>query len=291
MLGIGCAAAVRRGLRVAVAAAGLALLITGAVLLVRWWHADGAAQAYLDSPCTRRPVPGRCANVAGATVLGTATPVDRAGDVHALVRLTTGTGGALLTVEGIWPNGAFWRMRPGTHVLVIRSGGRPASLRLDPDAAHPEGLRLTTVDSPLADRYLLRDGGVIAAGVGLLALVLVAPVRLSRLTGPGMVGALGDAGLRCALLSFTTVEMLDAATSVAGHHRLLYEAVAVTRAVVARWGDAGFLVVRLPALLLMGILVARLPRRWAVVPAIAATVAVAVVAGLNLRLLASGATG
>jgi hypothetical protein len=89
------------------------------------------------------------------------------------------------------------------------------------------------------------------------------------------------------VLGFTAVQMLDVATSIAGRHRLLYESIALTRSVVARWGDAGFLVVKAPALLAVAVLAARLPRRWAVVPVLAAATPVALVVAGNLRLLAS----
>ncbi len=137
-----------------------------------------------------------------------------------------------------------------------------------------------------SDRDLLRDRGVAAGGVGLLALVLAAPTRLTRLSRRRLAEVLADRHLRLAMLGFTAVQMLDVATSIAGRHRLLYEGIALTRAVVARWGDAGFLMVKVPALLAVAVLAARLPRRWALIPVLAAAAPVALVVGGNLRLLA-----
>jgi hypothetical protein len=267
------------------------MLVAAGVLLLQWRQVDAAAQGYVDSPCTRHPVAGRCANVGDATVLGTALDRDPAGGPRALVRLAAGPGRGPLTVRGTFPNDAFRALRPGMHVLVIAAGGRPATLRLDPDAVHPAGLRLWTVSNPLPDRYLLRDRGLAAGGVGLLALVLVAPARLTRLARRRLADALRDRWLRRGLLGFTIVELLDVVTSIAGRHHLLYEGVAATRAVVDRWGDAGFLALKLPAILAVTMLAARLPRRWSLVPVLAATVAVAVVVAGNLRLLAAGAVG
>jgi hypothetical protein len=274
-----------------VVAAGLGVLVTGVALLLQWRQVEAEVRAYLDSPCTRRPVAGTCSNVDDAIVLGTATPVDPVGGVHALVGLVAGTARTPLVVEGVWPDDAFHALHPGAHVLVIRTHGRPVTLRLDPDSGHPLGLRLWTVDNPQPDQDLLRDCALSAAGVGLLALALVAPARLTRLSRRPAADLLGDRWLRWAMLGFTVVELLDVATSVAGRHHLLYEGVAVTRAVVAPWGDAGFLAVKLPALLALGLLVARLPRRWGMVPVLVAGAAVALVVTGNLRLLAGGTTG
>ena len=275
-----------RILRWLVVAGGVAMLAVGALLLVQWRHDDAAAQRYLDAPCTAHPLPGVCANVSDARVVSTWTDRDSVGGLRAWIRLAPAGGGAPFVVQGIWPNDAFLRMHAGAHVVVIHQRGDPVSLRLDPDTAHPAGLRLWTVDNPVPDRDLNRDRGLAAIGVALLALFLVAPGRLTRLPGRGLREALGDRRLRIALLVFTAVQLLDVATSVAGRHGVLYEGVALTRSVVARWGDLGFLAVKVPAVLAVALLAARLPRKWAVLPVIATAVPVAVVVGGNLRLLA-----
>jgi hypothetical protein len=275
-----------RTLRALAAACGVAMIAAAGALLLQWRQVDGAAQRYLDSPCTQHPVAGACANVTDATVLSTATDHDAVGAIRPWVRLAPAGADAAITLRGVWPNDAFLALRPGMHVAVISTGGRPATIRLDPTRGHPAGLRLWTVDNPLPDRDLLRDRGLAAGGVGILAVVLAAPSRLTRLPRRRLAEALADRRLRIAMLGFTAIQMLDVATSIAGRHRLLYESVALTRAVVARWGDAGFLVVKLPALLAVALLAARLPRRWAVVPVLAAAAPVAVVVGGNLRLLA-----
>jgi hypothetical protein len=278
--------AAARILRALVAACGVALIAAAGGLLLQWRQVDGAAQRYLDSSCTQHPVAGACANVTDAIVLSTATDHDPVGAVRPWVRLAPAGAGAVVTLQGVWPNDAFLALRPGMHVAVIATGGRAATIRLDPTRGHPAGLRLWTVDNPLPDRDLLRDRGLAAGGVGVLAVVLAAPAGLTRLPRRRLADALADRRLRVALLGFTAVQVLDVATSIAGRHRLLYEGVALTRAVVARWGDAGFLVAKLPALLAVAALAARLPRRWAVIPVLAAAAPVALVVGGNLRLLA-----
>jgi hypothetical protein len=278
--------AAARTLRVLVAACGVAMIAAAGGLLLQWRQVDGAAERYLDSPCTQHPVAGACAGVTDATVLSTAVDRDAVGTIRPRVRLVPAGAGPAITLRGVWPNDAFLALRPGMHVAVIATGGRPATIRLDPTRGHPAGLRLWTVDNPLPDRDLLRDLGLAAGGVGILAVVLAAPSGLTRLPRRRLAEALADRRLRVAMLGFTAVQMLDVATSIAGRHRLLYEGVALTRAVVARWGDAGFLVVKLPALLAVAVLAARLPRRWAVIPLLAATAPVALVVGGNLRLLA-----
>ena len=277
---------VQRILRGLVAGGGVAMLAVGVVLLLLWRQEDAAAQRYIDAPCTAHPVPGACANVVDARVAATFTDRDAVGGLRVWVRLLPSAGGPPLLVQGIWPNDAFLRMRPGTHVVVIRRDGRPVTVRLDPDAAHPAGLRLWTVDNPVPDRDLLRDRGLAAGGVGLLALFLAAPAGLIRLPSRRLGAALRDRRLRIALLVFAAVQLLDFATSVAGRHRLLYEGVALTRSVAARWGDLGFLAVKVPAVLAVVLLAARLPGRWAMLPVLAAAAPVAVVVGGNLRLLA-----
>ena len=267
-------------------AGGVAMLAVGALLLVQWRQDDAAAQRYIDAPCTAHPVPGVCANVSAAHVVSTWTDRDSVGGLRAWVRLAPAGGGAAFVVQGIWPNDAFLRMHAGAHVVVIHRDGRPVTVRLDPDAAHPAGLRLWTADNPVPDRDLNRDRGLAALGVGLLTLFLAAPGRLTRLPVRGLREAFDDRRLRIALLVFTAVQLLDVATSVAGRHGVLYEGVALTRSVVARWGDLGFLAVKVPAVLAVGLLAARLPRKWAVLPVIATVVPVAVVVGGNLRLLA-----
>jgi hypothetical protein len=274
-----------RILRRLVAASGVAMLAAAGALLLQWRQVDAAAQSYLDAPCTQHPVAGACASVGDATVLARFTDRDGAGGIRPWVRLAV-PGRSPVTLEGIWTNDAFLALRPGMHVLVISVDGHPATIRLDPDPAHPAGMRLWTVQNPLPDRDLLRDRGLAAGGVGLLALALAAPAGLTRLPRRRLAEALADRRLRLALLLFGIVEMLDVATSIAGRHRLLYEGIAVTRAVVARWGDAGFLAVKLPAVLAVAVLAARLPGRWAVVPVLAAALPVALVVGGNLRLLA-----
>ena len=274
-----------RILRWLVVAGGVAMLVVGALLLVQWRQDDAAAQRYMDAPCTAHPVPGVCGNVSEAHVVSTWTDRDSAGTLRAWVRLAPAGRGAPFVVQGIWPNDAFLKMHPGTHVVVIHHDGNPVTVRLDPDAAHPAGLRLWTVDNPVPDRDLARDRGLAALGVGLLALFLVALGRLTRLPVRGLREALRDRWLRVALLGFTVVQLLDVATSVAGRHGLLYEGVALTRSVVARWGDLGFLAVKVPAVLAVGLLAVRLPRKWAVVPVVATAASVAVVVGGNLRLL------
>jgi hypothetical protein len=276
-----------RILRTLVAACGVAMIAAAGGLLLQWRQVDGAAQRYLDAPCTQHPVPGACANVTGATVLSTTTDHDPVGGIRPWVRLAPAGSSLAITLRGVWPNDAFLALRPGMHVAVIATGGRPATIRLDPTPGHPAGLRLWTVDNPLPDRNLLRDRGLAAGGVGLLAVVLAAPSALTRLPRRQLAEALADRRLRLAMLGFTAVQMLDVATSIAGRHHLLYEGAALTRAVVARWGDAGFLVVKVPALLAVAVLAARLPRRWAVVPVLAAAAPVALVVAGNLRLLAS----
>lgn len=201
------------------------------------------------------------------------------------MRVAPAGASAPISVQAIWPTDAFLALRPGMHVDLVAAGGRPATIRLDPTPGHPNGLRLWTVDNPLPDRSLLRDRGLAAGGVGILALVLAAPSRVTRLPRRRLAEALADRRLRLAMLGFTAVQMLDVATSIAGRHRLLYEGIALTRAVVARWGDAGFLVVKAPALLAVAVLAARLPHRWAVIPVLAAAAPVALVVEGNLRLL------
>jgi hypothetical protein len=276
-----------RVLRALVAAGGVAMVAAGVVLLLQWRQDDADAQRYLDSPCTAHPVPAACPNVVNATVLATHVDRDRVGTLRAWVTLAPADRNAPpRTLQGIWPNDAFLRMHPGTHVVVIDHDGRPATIRLDPDHAHPTGLRLWTVDNPLPDRDLLRDRGLAAGGVGLLALFLVAPPVLTRLPSRRLATALGDRRLRVALLAFTALQLLDVATSVAGRHRVLYEGVALTRSVVDRWGDLGFVAVKVPALLAVALFALRLPRRWAILPVIATAAPVALVVGDNLRLLA-----
>jgi hypothetical protein len=275
-----------RILRALVAAGGVAMVAAGVFLLLQWHRDDAAAQRYLDSPCTAHPLPAACPNVVDATVLSTHTDRDRVGTLRAGVTLAPTKTARPETLQGIWPNDAFLAMHPGTHVVVIEHDGRPATIRLDPDHAHPTGLRLWTVDNPVPDRDLLRDRGLAAGGLGLLALFLVAPPVLTRMPRRGLAAALGDRRLRIALLAFTVIQLLDVATSVAGRHRLLYEGVALTRSVVDRWGDLGFVAVKVPALLAVALLAARLPRRWALLPVVATAVPVAIVVGGNLRLLA-----
>lgn len=271
--------------RALVAACGVAMVVLAGVLLLQWRQDDSAAQRYLDSPCTAHPVVASCANVTSATVITAWTARDAVRGLHALVRVAPAGGRAPQVVEGVWPNDAFVALRPGMHVDLIWRDGRVATVRLDPDARHPAGLRLWTVDNPLPDRDLNRDRGLAAGGVGLLALVLVAPPRISRLPARRLREALSDRSLRVVLLAFVAIQMLDVATSIAGRHRLLYEGIALTRSVVGRWGDAGFLVVKVPAVLAVVVLAARLPRRWALVPVVAAAAPVALVVGGNLRLL------
>ncbi len=269
-------------------AGGLALLGVAAVLLAQWRSADAAAQSYLDSPCTSHPRPGVCPGVAGATVERTALDVDARGGLHALVSIVPGGATRAVTVEGIWPTDAFRAMHPGTHVVVIDFAGRPASLRLDPTRANPNGLRLWTTYNPVPDRYLRLDLALAVAGVGLLALLLAVPPRLSRLPVRRLGEALRDGRLRLAVLALVIAQLLDVVTSILGRRELLYEGTSITRAMVDRYGDVGFLAVKVPAVLVVVLLAARLPRRWAVVPVVATAAAVLVVVAGNVRLLATG---
>lgn len=269
-----------------VAACGVAMIAVAGALLLQWREDVATAQDYLDQPCTANPVPATCPNVTSATVLGTWTDRDSTGGIRAWVRIVPTAGGLPRVLQGIWPNDAFLAAHRGSHVEVIGFHGAAVTLRLDPDPAHPHGLRLWTVDHPVPDRDLNRDRGLAAGGVGVLAVVLAAPRRVTRLPARRLREALADRGLRVALLAFTAVQLLDVATSVAGRHRLLYEGIPLTRAVVDRLGDPGFLAVKVPALLAVLVLTAWLPRRYAWTPVVAAAAPVAIVVGGNLRLLA-----
>jgi hypothetical protein len=208
--------------------------------------------------------------------------------VHALVAILVGPARRTLTVEGIWPTDAFHELHPGTHVVAISEAGAIATLRLDPTPADPTGLRLWTIRNPMPDRYLLLDLALCVAGVGLLALLLAAPPRLSRLPARRLATAFADRRLRLGVLGLVIVQLLDVVTSIRGRGQLLYEGTAITRAMVGDWGDLGFLAVKVPAILAVVLLAARLPRRWAVVPVLATAAAVLVVVAGNIRLLATG---
>lgn len=284
---IAAPAALRRARRLSIAG-GLVVLVLAAVLLAQWRTDDAAAQSYYDSPCTAHPHPGVCPGVADATVQRTALDVDARGGLHPLVSILPSGATAAFTVEGIWPTDAFRAMHPGTHIVVIDFAGRPASLRLDPTRANPNGLRLWTTYNPVPDRYLRLDLALAVAGVGLLALLLAAPPRLTRLPVRGLSEALGDRRLRLAVVALVIVQLLDVVTSILGRGDLLYEGTSITRAMVDRIGDLGFLAVKVPAVLAVVLLAARLPRRWAVVPVAITAAAVFVVVASNVRLLASG---
>lgn len=274
-----------RCLRRLVIVAGLGLLAAATVLLVQWRQADSAAQRYEDAPCTTQPRPGVCPNDENAVVERTVLLRDDSGGPHPLVALLVGAQRRPLTVEGIWPTDAFTDLHPGSHVVLVSDEGRPTSLRLDPTAADPRGLRLWTIFNPMPDRDLLLDLGLSAAGVGLLALLLAAPSRLTRLPARRLADAFGDRRLRLAVLAMVVVQFLDVVTSIRGRTELLYEATSITRAMVDRFGDLGFLVVKVPAVLAVVLLAARLPRRWAIVPVLIAGTAVLVVVAGNIRLL------
>ena len=62
--------AAARTLRALVAACGVAMIVAAGGLLLQWRQVDGAAQRYLDSPCTQHPVAGACAGVGAFGLAG-----------------------------------------------------------------------------------------------------------------------------------------------------------------------------------------------------------------------------
>ena len=263
-----------------------ALMLAGSVgMLGLWRQADAAVQRYLSSPCTASPGPG-CSNVKQATVLGMRVFRDGGANLHAEVDVRV--GGMAGPLDVVWPNDVFWALRPGEHVVLIYADGAPATIRLDPDPAHPSGQRLWTTSNPQVDGDLALWAAGMLASTALVAIVLTARRPMPGRRRWSILAALRDQRLRLVMLVFVLAQLLDVISSTAGHHGVLYEGATLTRAVVDHWGDAGFLAVKVPAVMATLLAVARLPRRIGVPVMWAATSAMLVVVAENVRLLSQG---
>lgn len=253
-------------------------VVAAAFLVASWRERVAAAEAFRADPCTRTPDPGRCANVEGATIAAVLRSGPQGGDV--LVVLRGRFGDQVADLPSPATAGA---LRIGESVVVVEAGGRPATIVVPASDAGGYDHRLVTTANPGVDVDVPLAAAELLGSCALACVATVGPVRRRRFS---LASALGDRRLRLLLYAFCVAQGLDVLTSIAGRHHQLVEGVALSRAVVDRWGDGGFGLVKLPALLLVLVGVARLPRKYALPLLWAATAAMIVVVLDNLALLA-----
>jgi hypothetical protein len=103
-----------------------------------------------------------------------------------------------------------------------------------------------------------------------------------------VLSVLRDRALRTAFEFFVMLQFLDVASSAAGQANGLHEGNPLTLAVVRVWGTPGFVISKLPVVIVVLLAIARLPRRLGLFVGWGLTAASAPVVAWNIHLLLQG---
>jgi hypothetical protein len=278
-----------------------AFLVLGGLVLARFPALNEAANRYNAAPeCSvAAAFSSDCFVRVPARIASTEVSRTRHGPLRPLVALTEVRevpGITTVTLEMVEPPPLFYQLRPGDPVLLKIYHGRPTLLskaeKLPPlsgghgapqtqPALVASTLAVRTVFHPLADQYLPLVLGGDLVGIAGVMLVVMLPVpvldrrHLRRLGDPGappLIRGQGGVvrrvassrGLMAAWVLATVLQLLDVVSSVAGGRAQLFEANPATAALVRQFGDTGFLMSKVPVLILFLLLFGRMPRRFAV---------------------------
>jgi hypothetical protein len=180
-----------------------------------------------------------------------------------------------------------WNARPTAFYVPGSGGSAPRAMRTEYNPYNADDLRLV--------------GGVSLLGVGLLVVAVNPPAPVRRaLTrswsanrprrwqpGPGLAAyTVHDRQLRVAFGVFIAFQLLDIATSVHGGQVGLFEGNPVAAAVLDRVGPGlGFTLLKIPAIIAVLLVIARLPRLVALLVAWVGSIAFLLVVLSNLQLI------
>ncbi len=203
------------------------------------------------------------------------------------------------TVTVLQPPASFSTLikTPRSPVSVKVWNGVPTAIYYPVDSN--SGMRTTF--NPYSTDDLRQWGGIALVGVGLVIFVVhpalwLLPVGLRaaagrrfgqwQTTSRSTAEIFSYIPLRVALVGLIALSFLDIATSIRGARCGLYEANPVAVEMIGRWGQLGaFFALKLPALIAVILATTKLPRRIAVVVALAGCAVMVYIVGQNVYLL------
>lgn len=195
---------------------------------------------------------------------------------------TVATTGGVLSVV-VQPAPALSCVTQEMPVVVRLSGGTVTTLFT------PQGT-LATAANPNVDPDTAWTGGIALVATGLLipcALWLSRLRRRNRGEGPDVIDAYGTPLMRIAVLVFLTGQAADVVTSAIGQSVGLSEGNSLVDVFVRSIGPLGFLIFRLPAVVLVLLGLSQVPRRIAAI-ALIGMGAVFISVGVHNAVLAAG---
>ena len=200
---------------------------------------------------------------------------------QAIATVATADGVLSVAVE---PAPALACASPGEPVVARLSGGALTTLFT------PQGT-LATAANPDVDANVALDGGIVLVATGLLipcGIGLAAIRRRRRGDAPNVLEAYRPPFMRLAVLAFLAGQAADVATSAIGQSVGLSEGNSLVDVFIRAVGPVGFLIFRLPAIVLVLLGLSQVPRRIAAV-ALIGMAAIFVSVGAHNAVLAAGA--